>query len=379
VRFTLRQGSRVVGVVTSAALALPAGAIVKATAIVAPQQPVTLWAINNPALYTLQVEVLDDTNTNTNNSVLDSLNVSTGFRSLKYTADHGMFLNGQNVKVRGFCDHNDFASVGMAVPDRIKLFRAQASRSVGGNGRRTSHNPPDPVMLDIYDRVGVVVMDENRQLGNSSVHENEMRSLVSRDRNHPSVVIWSFCNEYGCEDAAQQGGPRFQAATYELDGTRPTLGNMFTFNDLLSKTIDVQGFSHQSRDQVDQCHAAMPDKPIFMSECCSCNTMRGEDESVNGLQKSFNGDCQASQTNRSNGVPYVVGTMVWTLFDYYGEPSNGGWPFVSSTFGSFDLAGFAKSAVYWFRSQWLYSVPDSSVDKPFKTNGLGMQVQYMTH
>ena len=86
--------------------------------------------------------------------------------------------------------YSDFGSVGMAVPDRIKLFRAQASRSVGGNGRRTSHNPPDPIMLDIYDRLGIVVMDENRNLGNSSDLEGQMRDLVKRDRNHPSVVIW---------------------------------------------------------------------------------------------------------------------------------------------------------------------------------------------
>lgn len=93
-----------------------------------------------------------------------------------------------------FCDHNDFASTGMGVPDRIKLFRAQASRSVGGNGRRTSHNAPDPVMLDIYDRLGITVMDENRAIANDTEHEQEMRDLVARDRNHPSVIIWSFCN-----------------------------------------------------------------------------------------------------------------------------------------------------------------------------------------
>lgn len=94
-----------------------------------------------------------------------------------------------------FCDHDDFASVGMGVPDRIKLFRAQASRSVGGNGRRTSHNAPDPVMLQIYDRLGITVMDENRAIANDTEHEREMRDLVKRDRNSPSVVI---CAENAC-------------------------------------------------------------------------------------------------------------------------------------------------------------------------------------
>ena len=95
----------------------------------------------------------------------------------------------------------------MAVPERINLFRAQASRAVGGNGRRTSHNPPDTSMLAIYDRVGVVVMDENRLFDNNTAYVANMGALVKRDRNHPSVVIWSFCNEAGCEGSHEIGGP----------------------------------------------------------------------------------------------------------------------------------------------------------------------------
>merc|ERR1712205_93044 len=131
-------------------------------------------------------------------------------------------MNNEHTKVRGFCDHNDFATFGMGVPDRIKLYRAQASRSVGGNGRRTSHNAPDPIMLDIYDRVGITVMDENRQISNSSQFIGDMRDLVHRDRNHPAVSIWSFCNEAGCENSVNQaGGPAFQEVTYDMDGSRP--------------------------------------------------------------------------------------------------------------------------------------------------------------
>ena len=110
---------------------------------------------------------------------------------------------------------------------------------------------------------------------------------------------------------------------------------MFTFGDLLSNTIDVQGFSHQSRTKLDACHAKLPDKPIYMSECCSCNTMRDEDEGREttsdnphntAIHKSFNARCTESNsaTNASDGVDYAVGTMVWTLFDYYGEPPAGG-------------------------------------------------------
>ena len=147
---------------------------------------------------------------------------------------------------------------------------------------------------------------------------------------------------------------------------------------MLSNTIDVQGFSHQTRAKLDRCHHELPHKPIYMSECCSCNTMRDEDEGCETvhdnphnacIQKSFNARCAESNsaTNASDGVAYAVGTMVWTLFDYYGEPPVGGLE-VSSTYGQFDLAGFAKAAAFWYRTQWLLSVADGP-DKPFPTNG----------
>lgn len=332
---------------------------------------VNVWTIQNPYLYTVVFNATAECKSGA--EVVDTVSTTTGFRSLRYNADQGFFLNEKHFKVRGFCDHNNLAVVGMAVPDRLNLFRAQASRAVGGNGRRTSHNPPNPEMLDIYDRIGVVVMDENRLFENKTAFVNNMGSMVKRDRNHPSVVIWSFCNEAGCEGTNENGGPRFYDISYRYDGSRPTLANMFTFADLLSDTIDVQGFSHQSRDKLDQCHAKLPNKPIFMSECCSCNTMRDEDvgcESSDGpstcVQKSFNADCVQGQTNASNGADYAIGTMVWTLFDYYGEPS-GGWPHASSTFGQFDLAGFPKAAAWWYRAYWLNRVPDASPDKTFTT------------
>ena len=317
VMFTLRDAAGVqVATAVSSAVGVPSTDmsienVTKVAVMFDALRNVDLWQIQNPVLYQLTAEVTVSGST----QPVDTVNITTGFRSLRYDAAQGMFLNDQYTKVRGFCDHNDFANFGMAVPDRVKLFRAQASRSVGGNGRRTSHNAPDPVMLDIYDRLGVAVMDENRQILNDSQHIGDMRDLVHRDRNHPSVTIWSFCNEAGCESSVNQaGGPAFQEVTYAMDGSRPTLANMFTFGDLLSKTIDVQGFSHQPRSKVDAAHAAYPDKPIYMSECCSCNTMRGEDFSGGGLQEAFNAQCQQEQTNASNGVDYVMGTMVWYAY-----------------------------------------------------------------
>ena len=363
-----------------APLSVPAGGSAAASASIAVAKPL-LWSAATPHLYTIRATVSEAKGTTTcggDAEPLDSVSTTHGFRSLRYDANTGFFLNREHFKVRGFCDHNTFAVVGMAVPERVQLFRAQALRAIGGNGRRTSHNPPDVSMLDLYDRVGVVVMDENRLFANKSAYVANMGALVKRDRNHPSVVIWSFCNEAGCEGSHETGGPRFRAISYDLDGSRPTLANMFTFGDLLSNTIDVQGFSHQTREKLDDCHAKLPTKPIYMSECCSCNTMRDEDEGCETkydnphnkcIQKAFNARCTESNaaTNASDGAGYAVGTMVWTLFDYYGEPPVGGLE-VSSTYGQYDLVGFPKAAAFWYRTQWLLAIKDGP-DKPFATFG----------
>lgn len=270
-----------------------------------------LWSIPRPYLYTV---VVDITNT-ADGTIVDSVNVTVGARSVRYEGDSGMWMNDQHVKVRGFCDHNDFTGVGMAVPDRVNLFRAQSLRSVGGNGWRMSHNPPIPVLLDILDRVGITVMDENRVFGNESDLIHNFGDMLRRDRNHPSVSVWSFCNEAGCE-RAEAGGPPFEKEAYLADGTRNTLANMFTFGDELGNAIDVQGFSHRPGSQFDQFHAKFPHKASYASECCSCMTMRGEDvvnTSASVRQNNMNADCVAQQTNYSNGRDFVVGTMVWTL------------------------------------------------------------------
>ena len=364
----------------SAVEAIPSGGSVTLMFNMSIAKP-KLWSSATPNLYTLSATIHKPggPSCDTSSPIVDVVNVTHGIRSLRYDADTGFFLNREHFKVRGFCDHNTFAIVGMAVPERINLFRAQASRAIGGNGRRTSHNPPATSMLQIYDRVGIVVMDENRLFANVTKYVHNMGALVKRDRNHPSVVIWSFCNEAGCEGMHEKGGPRFYDITYKYDGSRPTLANMFTFGDLLSNTIDVQGFSHQTRDKLEACHAKLPNKPIYMSECCSCNTFRDEDEGCETLhdnphnlciQKSFNARCTESNaaTNASDGVDWATGTMVWTLFDYYGEPPVGGFE-VSSSYGQFDLCGFPKAAAFWYRQQWLMGVDDSRGDKPFKTKG----------
>jgi beta-galactosidase/beta-glucuronidase len=270
-----------------------------------------LWSVARPYLYTLRTSV----------SGGDVMNTTMGIYSTKWTGDQGFFLNNQHVKIRGFCNHESFGGVGMAIPDRVNLFRAQALRSVGGNGWRMSHNPVTPGLYDILDRVGVVAMDESRILGTDPISIMNMGAMVKRDRNHASVVIWSYCNEGGCGS----GGAGFRNITLKYDTSRPTLGNRAGFGD--DGSTDVAGFSHSRGDVFDDYHAKHPTKPKFASECCSCSSQRSSlDGETNGgkLNASNDGNiddgtlalsCTASQSNDSNGRPFMAGTMVWTLFD----------------------------------------------------------------
>ncbi len=183
------------------------------------------WSVARPYLYTLSVSL---TSSASPGAPTDSLNTTLGVRSVRWDADYGAFINEQRVRFRAYCDHESFAAVGMAVPPRVNLFRFQAMRGMGGNGRRFSHNPPTPALLDLADRLGVMTLDENRvfEPGLSS----NMVDLVTRDRNHPSVIFWSFCNEPGCnfanKSAPTEPTQDFKFAVEQNDGTRAVTGNM---------------------------------------------------------------------------------------------------------------------------------------------------------
>ena len=314
---------------------------------------VELWSNLRPYLYTLSTSVI----MSGTEMIMDSTNVSIGVRHTKWDADTGFYLNNQQFVWRGFNNHNNFAGVGMAVPDRVNLFRGQSMRAVGANAWRMSHNPPIPVMLDILDRLGIIVWDENREFGDNDIWLMNQRDMVKRDRNHPSIMTWSFCNEAGCDSADKATAERFRDATYQEDSFRPVAANMNgKIGADLSQVIDIQGFSHRPGTVFDNYHKQYPNKPLIGSECCSCRTQRGEyvtdaDKKIFG---NFNADCNQEQTNYELTRPFVAGCMVWTLFDYYGEPTPYGWPHVSSSFGSIDLAGFAKASAYWYRTYWLY-------------------------
>jgi beta-galactosidase/beta-glucuronidase len=239
-----------------------------------------LWSIRTPVLYTLTASLVDAST----NLTVDSVNITIGLRDINWEAAGGGFaLNHEPVHLRGFSHHEDFGGVGVAVPDRINLFRANALRSVGGNTWRTSHNPYNPVVYDLMDATGILCWDENREF--TTRDTGNMLTLVRRDRNHPSVIVWSACNEIECvvSGAANKTALLMRDATKAGDTTRPFSANSWmTSDDLvnnLARYLDVEGFSHGGigLPNAQIIHKLNPGKAMVSSECCSCRSQRGED------------------------------------------------------------------------------------------------------
>jgi len=338
-----------------------------------------LWSLPRPYLYTLSVSITSG------NTVVDTLNATLGIRDITWNPDLGAMINQQRVKMRGFCNHESFTGVGNAMTARFDLLRLQQLRGVGGTAWRTSHNPPETFLIDLADRLGVMLMDENRVFATNvncpgcpnvpsyaGNQVEDMIQLVRRDRTHPSVIWWSFCNEAGCGNGATEPALDFRLASYANDGSRFVGANMGWLSPTtptnMSDLLDVMGFSHADYGTISRFHEQEPGKPLVMSECCSCETQRGEDADLKSEWDSSvyfsneNSGCVRDQTQTSNAVDWMAGSYVWTLHDYVGEPGN--WPHVSSSFGSYDLAGFVKAPVYWYRSWWLGNISTSDAARP---------------
>ena len=320
-----------------------------------------IWSNLRPYLYTLQVELIIDS------TVLDSVNVSTGARAAYWNATHGFHLNGIHFDWRGFNDHNQFTGVGIAVPDRINLFQAQTLRAVGGNALRTSYNPTSPTLLDVLDQLGVVVWEETREFGKSNQWIEDFRDMVRRDRNHPSIMVWSICNGAECNIYDWYNiSHLFKTVSKEEDPARPVSANMFISNN--SNLLDVQGLNHPLGPRLDAFHKQFPAKPLIGSECCRCQSQRGEDDTSQTVFGGFNANCTRTQTTIELSRAYVAGCLVYTVFDHYGEVTTLQWPHVTSSFGVIDLAGFPKSSAYWFRTWWLVNalkVPATTSSVPY--------------
>lgn len=317
-----------------------------------------LWSVERPTLYTLRTRVLRG------GSAVDERRTPIGFRTIRFDADRGFLLNGGVVKLKGVCIHQDHAGVGVAVPDALIAWRLQRLKAMGCNAIRSSHNAPTAELLDLCDRMGFLVMDENRNFNPAPDYMAQLEWLVCRDRNHPSVIMWSVFNEepmQGTESGVEMVR-RMAAAVHRLDDSRPVTAAMngaFFEPVNVSTVVDVTGFNYYTGDY-DRFHALRPKQPITSSEDTSAFATRGAFASDPAKKVISSYDTEAAPwggTHRNTWKaiverPFVAGTFVWTGFDYHGEPTPNAWPVISSYFGIMDLCGFPKTAFDIHRAQW---------------------------
>jgi beta-galactosidase len=330
-----------------------------------------LWSVDHPNLYEVRTTVLSD------NRPVDVVSAMCGFRTIRFDAKEGFFLNDQPLKLQGTCNHQDHAGVGVAVPDSIQEFRIRKLKEMGSNAYRTAHNPPSRELLDICDRLGMLVMDETRHFNTSSEYLRQLEWLVRRDRNHPSVIIWSLFNEEALEvnEEGMEMTRTMNALVKRFDTTRPTTGGQNKGQlgrdgkanpKNAAWTMDVVGINYQVADY-DKIRAAYPDKPMLSTEDTSQVMTRGEyatDRSKNvvaSYDDVFRGwDKFSSARNSWEEIARqrsFAGGFSWTGFDYRGEPTPYGWPSASSFFGAMDLCGFPKTEFYIRQAHWVKNRP----------------------
>src|ERR1035437_1291787 len=318
-----------------------------------------LWSPESPKLYKLITTVSVDGKT------VDKKETIFGLRTAVFDPDKGFVLNGKSYPIYGVCNHQDHAGVGAAIPDALQEFRINQLKKFGCNGIRTSHNPPTAELLDAADRLGMLIMDENRLLGSDSENLRKWDVMVRRDRNHPSIIIWSVCNEEGSVEWNDQGrntARSMQNYVHRLDPTRPvtypapqgdTVGG-------IKSVIEVRGWNYHPGPDMDKYHAKHPQQANVGTEQASATSTRGIYESSRELGHVAAYDAAPNQWVTSSETwwswfgdrPWLSGGFVWTGFDYRGEPSPYGWPCINSHFGVLDTCGFPKDNFYYYKAWW---------------------------
>ena len=380
-----------------------------------------LWNIGDGYLYTVKSELL------VGGKVMDTETTKTGFRDIKFDAQKGFFLNGKNMKINGVCEHHDFGCLGAVVNEDAMHRKLTILRDMGVNAIRSSHNPPAPELLNMCDSMGLLVMDESFDMWRRKKsqndyarffdewHQRDLADLVKRDRNHPSVFMWSIGNEV-LEQWSNAAADTLSLEQANLilnaghDASTLAHGNELSVNSLLTQhlaeivrqydpwgstrpitagcnepdpnnhlfksgALDVIGFNyhHQWVKDVPQ---NFPGKPFIFSESVSALQTRGyymlPSDSVYkapvewwlpytdpSFMCSAYDNMHASWSSTHEETwdvvkhnDFVGGQFIWTGFDYIGEPTPYAYPARSSYFGIIDLAGLPKDSYYMYQSEW---------------------------
>ena len=371
-----------------------------------------LWSLTAPNRYlaTISVQV--------RGQIVDTYEIPFGIRTIKFDVSEGFLLNGKRVKIQGVCDHHDLGALGAAINTRALERQLEILKEMGVNAIRTSHNPPAPELLDLADRMGFVVMDEAFDAWRAAKKRNDyhllfddwaekdLRAQVRRDRNHPSIILWSIGNEIGEQrsPAGHQIAATLAKIVREEDATRPvTAGanvNESGYNGF-QKIVDVFGYNYKPTEY-GLFRSINPNIPLFASETASTVSSRGEYFFPVSEDKSRGrADFQMSsydlyapswatppdaEFRGQDEFPFTAGEFVWTGFDYLGEPTpydrDSGVPLLftdastqtrinaelrdsgrikvpsrSSYFGIVDLCGFKKDRFYIYQARWRPEFP----------------------
>jgi beta-galactosidase len=319
-----------------------------------------LWSPDRPYLYTVKIN--------------DGYTVAVGIRTFRFDVSQGFILNGKPLKIRGVCMHHDLGALGAAVNTSAMRRQLRLLKEMGCNGIRTAHNPPAPEFLDCCDQMGFVVMDEAFDMWRKKKNkydysldfpewgEQDLRDQVKRDRNHPSVFIWSIGNEIREQfDSTGIGiARRLAAIVHELDPTRPVtaaLTETDTTKNFIyrSGAVDLIGLNYNP-EKYDSVPVKYPGHPFIATETTSALETRGHYDgpgaSAYDTVRAYWGSTHEKAWKIVKRDPFVSGLFVWSGFDYIGEPTPYPWPARSSYFGIIDLAGFPKDIYYMYQSEW---------------------------
>lgn len=318
-----------------------------------------LWSPETPYLYKVETGVY------VGEELRDVSETNFGVRTIAFDSDKGFLLNGRPYVIKGTCNHQDFAGVGVALPDRLIEYKIKLLKEMGSNAYRSAHHPATPELLDICDRVGMLVMDENRRLDSSEDGIRELKEMLYRGRNHPCIFMWSMENEEILEGTVM--GARIlktlSAVTHSIDPARPVTAAMnHGWNDGgYSAEVDVTGYNYGQRDGQDiHDHILFPKRCMIGSESASCTVTRGkyERDDVLGYCPEYGThipEWSCSVEKAWTDVAqhsFLSGVFIWTGFDYRGEPTPFEWPNINSHFGIMDTCGFPKDNYYYLKSQW---------------------------
>jgi beta-galactosidase len=360
VRFDIEQNiinaeGKTVGTKTSKDQILKTGAENEFTSLIEVQHP-ALWSIETPYLHKL-ITILK-----VEGKEVDRYVTTFGIRTIRFDANEGFFLNGKRVEIKGTCNHQDHAGVGVAIPDALQDFRIKRLKEMGSNAYRCSHNPPTPEILDACDRQGMLVLDENRLMSTSPEQLDLLKRMIVRDRNHPSVILWSLGNEeWGIEGniTGARIAATMQAFAQTIDSTRRyTTAISGGWGAGISTTIEVMGYNYLTHGSIDDQHKKFPDQPSVGTEESTTSGTRGEyeDNKANGriaaTDRTEKGTSVETGWKYFDERPFLSGLFLWTGFDYKGEPNPLSWPAVSSQFGIVDACGFPKDIFYYLKSVW---------------------------